>query len=198
MAETETLQRPVPVGRGNSYPDEAKAAALAALDANHGNVKRTARQLGIPESSLRYLIDTADDTGDHAARVRALRAAKRDDLAVAMSDIAWIAARQVQDRLPEASARDAAVVMGIAVDKAQLLRGLPTQVHGQAAHPVLGKLSAEQLRAVRAALATVVVDAADSAAVDAADTTVSPADTPLSPRDTSLSPAPLSLPETPQ
>jgi hypothetical protein len=36
-----------------SYSDEQKAVALAGLDANTGNVARTARQLGLPRTTGR-------------------------------------------------------------------------------------------------------------------------------------------------
>ena len=35
------------------YTDQAKAAAFAALEVNDGNVKRTARELGLPPSTVR-------------------------------------------------------------------------------------------------------------------------------------------------
>jgi transposase-like protein len=38
------------------YSDQDRAAAVAAVTANGGNIQRTARQLGIPETSLRQWV----------------------------------------------------------------------------------------------------------------------------------------------
>jgi transposase-like protein len=40
------------MGRGRVYTDEEKAAALAALKANKGNVSKTAREVGVPMQTL--------------------------------------------------------------------------------------------------------------------------------------------------
>jgi hypothetical protein len=40
------------MGKRRHYSDEDRAEALAVLDANAGNLKRTARDLGIPRATL--------------------------------------------------------------------------------------------------------------------------------------------------
>jgi transcriptional regulator of acetoin/glycerol metabolism len=48
-----TLNEPDTAGRRRPRRgDECRAAALAALEANRGNVARTARQLGLPRKTL--------------------------------------------------------------------------------------------------------------------------------------------------
>jgi len=132
------------------YSPEERATALAQLDAHHGNVKATARAIGIPFSSLKRIIEAADGDTERDVRVRSLRAEKRSQLADVFDDITWNAARQVLDRIGDASARDAAVVMGISTEKALLLRGQPTVIHGDNR---LAALSPDQRRALRAILA---------------------------------------------
>jgi transposase-like protein len=54
-----------------AYSDEDKAAALAALKANAGNVKRTATQVGVPARTVRRWrdepLDDQPQGGDDAA-----------------------------------------------------------------------------------------------------------------------------------
>jgi hypothetical protein len=40
------------MGERRRYSDEDRASALAALDANDGNLQRTARQVGLPRKTL--------------------------------------------------------------------------------------------------------------------------------------------------
>ncbi len=104
--------------RQRRYSTDEQAAALVALAENGGNVEGTAAATGIPASTIRHWrdADVKPPPASLVAQEKLRRAANWDR-------VQDMAVEQVLTRLPEASARDAAVVAGIAVDKAVLLRG---------------------------------------------------------------------------
>jgi len=102
-----------------SYSDEQKAVALAGLDADGGNVARTARQLGLPPKTLDQWAKGGVGPG-----VAKLRHQKKEELADRLEAIA----RQLLDAMPgkiaAASLRTIAIALGIVIDKMVLLRGM--------------------------------------------------------------------------
>lgn len=104
------------------WSEDDKARALAALDANGGNVKGTSRQLGIPQSTLR---GWRNGIGTNATVTK-----KRDEnareLKEEMRDLVYLLLEKLPDKLDKASAKEMMVGLGIAVDKLQLLEGKPT------------------------------------------------------------------------
>ncbi len=64
------------------YSDNEKAATLAALDANGGNVRRTCAQLAIPRATLQRWV------GGVNPDVTVLRPIKRRELSEKLEDIA--------------------------------------------------------------------------------------------------------------
>jgi len=108
------------------YSDRDKAAALAALDLNEGNVWRTAKELGIPRSTLQ---SWANERGINAD-VPELRQQKKGDLAEKFEQIANAYADRLLEPevIKEASPNAAIVVAGTATDKMRVLRGLPTEI----------------------------------------------------------------------
>lgn len=103
--------------------DEEKAQALAALDANGGDVSKTARQLGLPRTTLNEW-----KAGRVTNGVTELRQVKKEGLADALERIAYKCVEVLPDKLDLASAKDAAVVLGVSVEKMQLLREKPTSI----------------------------------------------------------------------
>lgn len=107
------------------YESDEQAAALAVLAVNGGNVSKTARELGIPRMTLRdwaaarKLWPSVD-----AERVED---AKRD-LAEALERVAWQLLDAIPGKIEAASLAQVATGMGIAIDKARLIRGEPTVV----------------------------------------------------------------------
>ena len=95
-----------------------KAAALSALRANGGAIRKTARQLGIPESTLR---------GWAREGVRATKkpAPTDEELAVQLRELAHRLAGELlrPEKLSKASAKDLAIALGIALDKLGNLTG---------------------------------------------------------------------------
>lgn len=105
------------------YSDDERAACLAALAANGGNLKKTARQAGVPEATLRKWArgDARRPGADLCARKKAeladlFEAQARDCLAAITPE--KVAAANVQQLLVSA---------GVAVDKMRLLRNQPTE-----------------------------------------------------------------------
>lgn len=105
------------------YSDAEKAGVLAALDANGGNVSKTARDTGVPRKTLAEWA---------AARlhpdVAELRQSKKTDLATQLEDIARRLAGAIPEKMATANLQQTATSMGIAIDKMQLLRGQPTSI----------------------------------------------------------------------
>ena len=101
-----------------SYSDEQRAEAMAALDANGGNVKRTARETGIPGTTIKGWAD-----GRRAHVDNDLRTQKRGDLADRLEEIAWQLAGALPDKIEGAALNHIATALGITVDKMRLLRG---------------------------------------------------------------------------
>lgn len=105
--------------RRRQWTDAEKAEILAALDANQGNVKRTARQCGVPISTLRGWVK---GRGTNAG-VAKLRPEKRGDLADALEEIAWKIVELLPDKLETAEVRELATLLGVSLDKLLVLRG---------------------------------------------------------------------------
>lgn len=107
------------------YSDAQRATALAALDANGGDRTHTARQLGIPESTLRSW-----DSGRRRdiPAIAELRAQKKADLATELETVAYQLAAAMPGKIEGASLQQLATSLGIAIDKVQLLKGQPTSI----------------------------------------------------------------------
>jgi hypothetical protein len=111
-----------------TYSDEEKASALAGLAANGGNVLLTARQAGVPRTTLRKWAD-----GVIHPSVAQMGHEKREDLAGRLEDLAHRIVDAIPGRLSDADLKQLGVCLGIAVDKMRLLREQPTSIEGQAA-----------------------------------------------------------------
>jgi hypothetical protein len=100
------------------YSDEQRAAVLAALDANKGNVTKTARETGVPKSTLIAWRDNV-----HVPPSDELRTTKKLELA----DLIRAELGAIFDALPgkrgDASYKDVATAAGILIDKLALLQG---------------------------------------------------------------------------
>lgn len=104
------------------YPPEQKAHVLALLDANNGNVLRTAEQTGINRSTIQYWIA-------NESRYANLQQQKVIDLAAKAELNANLLADSIHSHdLDSASLSQKATAFGIMVDKMQLLRGQPTSI----------------------------------------------------------------------
>lgn len=103
--------------------EDEKSAALAALKANGGNVRKTARELGLPWSTLRSWRDN-----DRAVSCTQ----KKEQAEQALADLYESLAREACGLLPSAmkraEAKELGTIVGILTDKMQLLRGQPNSI----------------------------------------------------------------------
>lgn len=111
------------------YSDNDKAIALATLDANEGNVNRTAKQLKMAESTLRSWLSTRKPHME----VARLCEVKKQELSEKLEKVAHaltdnILIRAESDFSVLIPLKDFAVTLGIAIDKMQLLKGQATQI----------------------------------------------------------------------
>lgn len=137
-----------------SYDEQAKARVYLALAANSGNVKRTARETGVPETTVRNfkkefeknppsteVVKTEFETGDYVGELETLR----KELAVAL-----------RKKIPDMTGNQLAVSYGIIDDKLTRARGLATE---RTEH-VHSLPSAEELALAGQMLATGAIEAA--------------------------------------
>ena len=104
------------------YSDEEKANALAVLAANGGDLRGTARSLGIPKSTLENWAAQRV-----SAAVSELADTKKKDLADELENIALKLVEAMPDKMQDATLQQIATSLGIAIDKMQLLRGKATE-----------------------------------------------------------------------
>ena len=157
-----------PTIRRRIYTDQEQADALAALQANGGNVNRTAAALGIPEPTLRMWA-----SGTRRPFDRALYEQSKTALADRFEAIISQAIGVVQEKLPDASAAQAAVIAAIATDKMLLLRRDGDEGHTVSATATeSAALSPDALAAARVLLAQVFVPSPSP--LDAAPEPISP------------------------
>jgi len=117
-----TQDRPEGLRPYADYSIERKAEVLALVEANAGNIDRTARETGIPHQTIRFW-------QANKQRFSNLQTQKQIDL----SDIAEANARLLGQSianhdLEQAPLGQKATAFGIMVDKMQLLRSQPTQI----------------------------------------------------------------------
>lgn len=105
------------------HSEDEKAAALAALKANGGKLRKTARETGIPVATLSGWRD-ADRSG--------VRTEKKEAAEQALADLYESLAREACGLLPSAmkraEAKELGTIVGILTDKMQLLRGQPNSI----------------------------------------------------------------------
>ena len=106
------------------YSDREKAAALAFLDFNGGNVERSAKALGIPRVTL---LDWSKGRKQHP-EVSDLRHEKKEQI----SELIERAVREMiqgsAGKVADANLSQVWTSIGIAVDKMQLLKGEATAI----------------------------------------------------------------------
>lgn len=104
------------------YTDEQRAEALAALEANGGNLSATHRVTGYPISTIKRWRDEPDP------RLADLGNRKKADLSDKLEEIAYALADAIPGKIDAASLQTIAVSLGITIDKLRLLKGEATEV----------------------------------------------------------------------
>jgi len=113
------------------YSERDRAAALAALEANNGNLTRTAAQLAMSTSTLRRWRDQhadASNTGPLKTAAADALPDARESIAERLRDFIHSALDVAGAKLDEANLQQVFTAIGISVEKAQLLDGKPTGI----------------------------------------------------------------------
>jgi transposase-like protein len=110
-----------------AYSDDDKANALAALAANGGNVAKTARQLKLPRVTLLRW-----SAGQVHPEVSNLGHQKRKALDRKLEDLAHRLVDALPGKIDRATLAQAAVALGIAIEKMRLLREQATDINADA------------------------------------------------------------------
>src|SRR5690242_8542094 len=105
------------------YSDNDKADALTVLDACGGNVSEAARKTGVPANTLSEWRD-----GRISVDVPKLREEKKAALSDRLEELAHTLIDAIPDKVGDANLRDVAVSLGVAIDKALVLRGDPNSI----------------------------------------------------------------------
>lgn len=104
------------------YSPEQKAAAIAHCEANNGNWKITARQLGYPRDTVRYWFENRE-------RYAQFHTSKRGDLIQKLDERTHLLVDSITpEKIADANLSQIATAAGIMIDKSQLLKGLPTSI----------------------------------------------------------------------
>jgi transposase-like protein len=106
------------------YSAEFKAEALLTLTANNNNVYKTAKELSIAQSLLRYWVEQETD------ECRKIREGRKGELAEQFEHLSrvYIDRALEPDAIAKTSGYYAVAAAGDAIKSAQLLRGQPTQI----------------------------------------------------------------------
>lgn len=107
---------------GRGFTEDDKAAALAALAANAGNVSKTARDLGIPRTTLSRWSNGERITDGVTAKAHVKKSALADEL----ENVARALVGAMPAKIAAATLQQVATSLGITIDKMQVLRGEST------------------------------------------------------------------------
>jgi transposase-like protein len=148
-----------------TYTAEDKARVYAILDANDGNVKRTARDTGIAVQTVRDWKLKREREGSLPVEIEAALHAAQLELVENTSRVRDKVLdrleREVDDPAARASIKDLATTYGILTDKVRLIEGKPTSVSEDGNS--VGSLPIEQVRELFEGFARGVVEGAAKA-----------------------------------
>ncbi len=133
------------------YSDDEREDAVLAVMANGGNIPLTAKQLDIPDRTLRHWVNQTNH-----AEAATIALTKKGAAVDALDHIAGLLLGLVVERFGEMSPSQAMVAYGIATDKKLLLSGQPTVISKETSGPAVGRLEGatdEQLAAIESILA---------------------------------------------
>jgi transposase-like protein len=106
------------------YPEELKAAVIAAIEQNGGQIRPTCRLFNLPYDTVHYWWTKSE-------RFRQIKPASAQNLADKLEELAHSTADSLAEHdFSIVAARDKAAVLSVAIDKMQLLRGEPTAITG--------------------------------------------------------------------
>jgi len=112
--------------KGSKYTVEQKAN-VAIQYAIHGNMKKAARQCGIPRTTI--ISWQKQVWWDEL--ISEIRSAKADEHRAKYSELVDKAQEVALEKLPEASAQQAMIIAATGTDKIRLHDGMPTEITGK-------------------------------------------------------------------
>lgn len=111
-----------------AYNSQQRAEALALLEANEGNILRTSQQLGIGEATLHdWVSQSRDPKTPIAEETKAILPEVKEDFLARLVTARDKVLDQLDTQIADLKAREAAVTLGILIDKVELLKGNATQ-----------------------------------------------------------------------
>jgi transposase-like protein len=113
-----------------AYTEQFRAEALVALEANGGNILQTATELGIGQATLSSWLteirDIKEDSSDLAIASAELIPSTREEFVAELKEVRNRTLRHLSNTLEDLKPREAAVTLGILIDKTELLEGNAT------------------------------------------------------------------------
>lgn len=122
-----TNNKPAKRSKRRTYTDQEKEHAIATYVTN-GNLSKTSRETGVPISTLRgWLAEQPPE------KVQEARAEAQAEFVRKAWDAVTAHVLHLQDKvvIAETTARDSATIVGILIDKLQLVTGKPTTIQEQ-------------------------------------------------------------------
>lgn len=136
-----------------TYGDADQARVYVALQANDGNVKRTARETGVPESTVRRWREEWERGGPPPADALELAV---DDFYVQAEAVRFEALAMLRMKIPDAKPGELITIIGVLDDKLARVKGLGTKTEHKITLP-----SAEELRALMSGFVAGAITAAE-------------------------------------
>jgi len=130
--------------KGSKYTAEQKAD-VAIQYAISGNMKKVARQSGIPRTTI--ISWQKQDWWDEL--IAAVRSEKADEHRAKYSELVDAAQQVALEKLPEASAQQAMIIAATGTDKIRLHDGMPTSIAGNTDTRELAERCKELSRTMR-------------------------------------------------
>lgn len=109
-----------------AYTSDDRAATLAALESNGGNLARTSRETGVARDTIKRWRD--EESPEKNASVNRRMPEARATLSERLREFVDAALTVAPTKLNDANLRDVFTSVGIAIDKLQLLEGKPTSI----------------------------------------------------------------------
>lgn len=135
-----------------AYTEQFRAEALVTLEANGGNILQTAEQLGVGQATLKSWVtqnrDIKESSSDLAIATAELVPETRESFISELKTLRNKVLRHLDGIVEDLKAREAAITLGILIDKTELLEGNATSRtavvgNGETVDEAIKRLSAE-------------------------------------------------------
>ena len=135
-----------------AYTEQFRAEALVTLEANGGNILQTSEQLGIDQATLSKWVaenrDIKESSSDLAIAAAELVPETRESFISELKTLRNKVLRHLDGIVEDLKAREAAITLGILIDKTELLEGNATSRtavvgNGETVDEAIKRLSAE-------------------------------------------------------